>query len=86
MLYPSCPIIIGMAAGFEDVIKTNEIALDVRIRVGDGVTHTSLRCKIHNHLRLVFLKNLGNNCLISNAALYENKRRMSRQFFKPCLL
>ena len=67
MLYPSCPIIIGMAAGFEDVIKTNEIALYVRIRVGDGIPNTSLRRQIHNHCWLVFLKNLGNNCLISNS-------------------
>ena len=58
-----------MTAGFQNVIEANHVALDVSIRVGDGVTHTSLGTQIDHNIRLILLKNAVDKCLIRKVAL-----------------
>ena len=41
-----------MSTALKDVTKANEIALDVGRRILNRITHTSLGCQIHHHLRL----------------------------------
>ena len=47
-----------MAASLQDIIESNQIALDIAIRIGDAVTHSSLRSKVDYHFYLVFCENL----------------------------
>lgn len=44
MLYALSAVVIGMAAGFQNVVKANKVTFDVGIRVGDGIAHTCLCC------------------------------------------
>ena len=46
MLYRMLP------ASFQNVIKTNNVTLDIHIRVVDGVADASLRGKINNNIEL----------------------------------
>ena len=43
-----------MAAGFEDVVETDEVALDVGIGVGDAVADAGLGGEVHHNLRMIF--------------------------------
>lgn len=42
MIYSFASIVIGMTAGFQNVIKANHIGLDISIWICDRVTHTGL--------------------------------------------
>ena len=55
-----------MAASFKDVVETDEIALNVSIRISDTVTYTSLSCEIYYNSYLVFDENLFYGFLISD--------------------
>lgn len=46
---------LAMTAGFEDIEKADQVRFHISIRVGNGVTHTSLCCKVDDHRRLVLL-------------------------------
>ena len=70
MLDAFLPVIIGMAAGFEDVIKSNKIALYVHIRIGNGIPHARLRRQIDDHRRLVLIKDPFDQCLVRNVSPY----------------
>ena len=39
-------IVIGVAAGFEDVVETDQVALDVDVRVVNGVADAGLRRQV----------------------------------------
>ena len=64
---------LAMTAGFENIEKADQVGFHISIRVGDGVTHTSLCCKVDDHRRLVLLEQLGNQFLISDIAFYKSK-------------
>lgn len=57
---------LAMAAGFEDIKEADQVGFHISIRIGDGVTHTSLCCKIHDHSGLIFLEQLCDQCLVSD--------------------
>ena len=57
-----------VATGLEDMIEAYQVALDISIRIGDAITHTSLGSQVHHHLRLVFLKDAIDCCLVGNIA------------------
>lgn len=61
-----------MAAGFQDIVETYEVALDIGIRVGDAITYTCLGCKINNDIGIVFVKDFINQCFISDISLNKN--------------
>ena len=58
-----------IAAGFQNVIEANHVTLDVGVRVGDGVTHTSLSTQIDHNIRMVLLKNAVDKYLVRKVAL-----------------
>ena len=58
-----------MTAGFQNVIESNHIALDVSIRVGDGVANTSLNTKVDHNVWMMLLKNAVDKCLVRKVAL-----------------
>ena len=58
-----------MATGFQNVIKTNHVALDVSVRVRDGITDTRLCAEVDHNIRMVLLKNAVDKCLIRKIAL-----------------
>lgn len=58
-----------MAAGFQNVVEANHVALDVSIRVGDGVPHACLRAKIDHDIRVVLLENAVDRALSARLPL-----------------
>ena len=60
-----------MAAGFEDVIETDEVALDVGIGVGDAVADAGLCCEVDNDAGLVFLEEAVDAGLVGDVVLDE---------------
>ena len=53
MLHRPSPLIAGMTAGLQNVVKADDIRLHIDIRVVDGVAHARLGGKIHNDLGLI---------------------------------
>ena len=47
-----------MTASFKYVVETDEVALDISIRIGDTITNTSLGCEVYHNSNLVFGENL----------------------------
>lgn len=60
-----------VAAGFQDVIEADEIALDVGIGVGDGVANASLGRQIHYNFRVKFGENVVNGIPVGDVTLNE---------------
>ena len=58
-----------MTAGLQNVVEANHVALDVGIRVCDGVANTSLSTQINHNIRMVLLKNAVDKCLIRKVTL-----------------
>ena len=58
-----------MTAGFQNVVEANHVALNVGIRVGDGVTHTCLSTQIDHNIRMILIKNTIDECLVRKVAL-----------------
>lgn len=75
-----------MAAGFENVVETDEVGLNIGIRVGDAVSHACLGCKIDHELRLVLLKDSINERLVCQIALDEGEVRIGGQFAQAVFL
>ena len=47
-----------MTASFKDVIETDEVALNICVRIGDAVTYSCLGCEIYNHGNVIFSEDL----------------------------
>ena len=60
-----------MTASLEDVVKTDEIAFDVCVRVCDAITDTGLSCEIDNHGEVILVKKVIDNIPVCNARLHE---------------
>ena len=58
-----------VAAGFKDVIEPDEVALYIRIGVGDAIAHTGLGSEVDNDVELVLLKQPVDRGLVGNIAL-----------------
>jgi hypothetical protein len=58
-----------MTASFQNVIEANHVALDVGIRVGDGVANASLGTQIDHNIRVILLKNTVDKCLVRKIPL-----------------
>ena len=53
----------------KNVIKTNQIRLNISIRMRDGISHTSLSGKIHHNGRSVLLEYIITASLSAKSAL-----------------
>ena len=54
---------------FKDVVETDEVALDISIRIGDAVTYTCLSSEIYNNRDIVFGENLFYGFLVGNRGM-----------------
>lgn len=71
MLYALGSVVIGVAAGFQNVGKANQVTFDVCIRVGDEITHACLCCQVYYYFRLVVGKDFVDECFVSQVAFDE---------------
>lgn len=71
MLYALGSVVIGVAVGFQYVVKANKVTFDVGIRVGDGIAHACLRCQVYYYFRLVVGKDFVDECFVSQVAFDE---------------
>lgn len=55
-----------MAARLQDIVEAYEIALDIGIRVRDGITDTGLRGKIDHYGNPVVIENFLHRILVRN--------------------
>ena len=58
-----------MTTGLQNVVESNHVALDVGIRVGNGVTNASLGTQIDHNIRVILLKNAVDKRLVCKVAL-----------------
>lgn len=84
MLHRSMALTIRMAAGFQNVIKANQVCLHIGIGVRNGIPNTCLRTKVHHNFRLILLKNRFDHSLISQIAFYEAEFFKLLQFLQTC--
>ena len=66
MLHPCRPAVIGMAAGFEDVVKAGQVAFDIGVRVGDGIAHPCLCGEVDDDIRAGLGEKLPDQCPVGN--------------------
>lgn len=76
MLDARCAVIVRMPARLQDVVKADEIGLDVSIRVGDGVAHACLGGKIYDDVRPVLGEDLIDQRFVGEVAPDEGVRRI----------
>ena len=57
-----------VAACLEDVVESDEIALNIGIRIGDAVAHSGLGCEIDHDSRAVVREKLLHQVPVGNAA------------------
>ena len=69
-------------AGFQDVEKADQVALDIHIRMVNGIPHAGLRGQVDHHGGLVIRKQPIHQGFIRDAALNEH---MPRQRCFRCL-
>ncbi len=62
--------VLGVPARLQDVVKANDVALDIDIRILDAVAHTRLSSKVYYNVKLIFFKQLVYQFTVSNAALH----------------
>ena len=58
-----------VAACFQDVVETDEVALDVGIRVRDGIADTGLGGEVHDDGKVVFLEQAVDCSLVGEVRL-----------------
>ena len=61
-----------MPTSFKYVVETNEVALDISIRICDTVTYTCLCCEIYYNSYLVFGENLFYGFLVGDRGVDKN--------------
>ena len=86
MLHRSMPFIVRMAAGFQNVIKANQVCFHIGIRVRNGIADTRLRTEVHYDFRLILLKDRFDYRLVSQITFYEAEIVKLLQFVQTCFL
>lgn len=84
-------VIIGVAAGFEDVVEADEVGLDIGIGVGDAIADTSLGSEVDHNLRMVFGEDAVDEGAVGDVAADEGEGRGTRleglfYFLEACFL
>ena len=76
-------VLDGMAAaGFEDVVEADEVALDVGVGVGDGVADAGLRGEVDDDVGVVLVEDLVDEGPVSEVALDEGPGAEGFDFFQ----
>lgn len=60
-----------MAAGFEDIVETDDVALDVGVGILNAVAHTRLRSEVDNDVELMLGEEIIDQGLVGQIALNE---------------
>ena len=60
-----------MSASLQDVVESDHVALDIRIRILDAIADTGLSGKVHDDIEMVFLEEAIDEGLIGKVALDE---------------
>ena len=60
-----------MTTSFQDVVEAYQVTLNITIRIGDAVAHTSLSSEVDDNIYFVFYKYILNKGLVSNATFDE---------------
>ena len=68
MLHTGFAVVIRMTAGFQDIVETDHVGLDIGVRVCDGIADASLSTKVYYNCRLVLCENLIDHCFVSKVA------------------
>ena len=71
MFYALGTVVIGVTAGFKDIVEANQVAFDVGIRVGDRIAHACLCCHVYYYFWLVVGKDFVDECFVSQVAFDE---------------
>ena len=58
-----------VSASLQNIVETNQVALDVRARVGDRIAHTCLCSQVHNYSKLLLCKELVDEGFVGKVAL-----------------
>jgi hypothetical protein len=72
-LAPYTELHLVVTASFEDVEKTMQVALQVSIRIDDGVSYTGLCGEIHHIRKLLTAEKLIDELLINQVSFLERK-------------
>ena len=75
-----------MAASLKNVIKTNQIRLNISIRMRDGISHASLSGKIHHNGRAVLLEYIIYCVFICQISFDESEPFIMRELVKAIFL
>ena len=75
-----------MAAGFQNIVKAQKIALHIGIRIDDGIPHSCLGRQIHHNCRMIGFKQVKYQALVRQVSLDEHIVWKSLQFLQPGLL
>ena len=62
-------VVIGMAAGFQNAVKADQVGFYVCVRVGDGVANAGLGGEVNNNIGLELPKKLVNQGLVRQISL-----------------
>ena len=69
-----------VAAGLEDVVESDEVALDVGIGVGDAVAHACLGGQVDHYCYLVFGEDCLHGCLVGDGGVDEGPVALQRLY------
>ena len=76
MLHTGFAVVIRMTAGFQDIVETDHVGLDIGVRVCDGIADASLSTKVYYNCRLVLCENLIDHCFVSKVAFVKLVSRL----------
>ena len=62
-----------MAATFEDIAETDQVGIDVGVRIFDGITDTGLGGQMHDGIETMFAEQLCHPVTINDIQLLELK-------------
>jgi hypothetical protein len=72
-----------MAAAFEDIYEAHQVAVDVGVRVLQGVAHASLGCEVDNALERRFCEQARKAVAVGYIQFDEAEMRMRAQARQP---
>lgn len=75
-----------MAAAFQDVHKTQQVGIDVSVRIFQRVTHPCLRSQIHDALRLIANEYILHRCPVMYPGADLGKTVVSADTRQTCFL
>ena len=69
-----------VAAGLQDVVETDKVALDVGVGIGDAVTHACLGGQVDHYCYLVFGEDCLHGCLVGDGSVDEGPVALQRLY------